>query len=98
MLLRRVHFTLKPHLPWRLRLSLRRMHAHPLRRSKRRAWPIDPAAPKRPDGWRSWPARKNSSVVQHLKDRFPDAYWHALHRQVAAFVRDWRNGLAKSFP
>ena len=33
-------------------------------------------------------------LLRFLQDRFPDAYWHALPHQVAAFVRNWRQGMA----
>jgi hypothetical protein len=32
-------------------------------------------------------------LLRFLQARFPDAYWHALPHQVAAFVRQWQQGI-----
>lgn len=63
MLLRRVYYALKPHLPWRLRIGVRRIVARRLRRRTADTWPIDPAASRPPAGWRGWPAGKRFAVV-----------------------------------
>lgn len=63
MLLRRVYYALKPHLPWRLRMGMRRVLARRLRRTTADIWPIDPAASKQPEGWPGWPAKKKFAVV-----------------------------------
>jgi hypothetical protein len=63
MLLRRVYYALKPHLPWRLRMGVRRMLARRLRRNTAGIWPIDPAASKQPEGWPGWPGGKKFAVV-----------------------------------
>lgn len=63
MLLRRIYYALKPHLPWRLRIGMRRMLARRLRNTSGRVWPIDPAAAKPPDGWPGWPDGKRFAVV-----------------------------------
>lgn len=63
MLLRRIYYALKPHLPWRLRIGLRRMLARRLRGASAHVWPIDPVAARQPDGWPGWPAGKKFAVV-----------------------------------
>lgn len=63
MLLRRIYYSLKPHLPWRLRMAMRRMLARRLRRSTADIWPIDTAASKQPEGWPGWPGGKKFAVV-----------------------------------
>lgn len=63
MLLRRTYYALKPHLPWRLRMGLRRFVARALRANRRTVWPIDPAAAMAPAGWPGWPDGKKFAVV-----------------------------------
>lgn len=63
MVLRRVYYSLKPHLPWGLRIGMRRMVARHLRRVTTDRWPIDPAASKQPEGWPGWPGGKKFAVV-----------------------------------
>jgi hypothetical protein len=63
MLLRRLYYSLKPHLPWSLRMAMRRMLARRLRRTTADIWPIDPAASKQPEGWPGWPGGKQFAVV-----------------------------------
>jgi hypothetical protein len=63
MLLRRLYYALKPHLPWRLRIGMRRVLARRLRRAHAGIWPIDPAASKPPEGWPGWPEGKKFAVV-----------------------------------
>ena len=63
MLLRRVYYALKPHLPWRLRIAMRRILARRLRRTTAGVWPIDPAASTPPEGWPGWPGGKKFAVV-----------------------------------
>jgi len=63
MLLRRVYYALKPHLPWRVRIGMRRVLARRLRRTTADIWPIDPAASGQPQGWPGWPTGKKFAVV-----------------------------------
>lgn len=63
MLIRRFYYTLKPYLPWRLRIALRRLLARRLRRTTGDIWPINPAAAARPAGWPGWPGGKKFAVV-----------------------------------
>lgn len=63
MLLRRVYYALKPHLPWRLRIGIRRIVARRLRRRTRAVWPIDPTTSSAPESWPGWPEGKAFAVV-----------------------------------
>jgi hypothetical protein len=63
MLLRRFYYTLKPYLPWRLRMGMRRLLARRLRRTTTDIWPINPAASRPPAGWPGWPGGKKFAVV-----------------------------------
>lgn len=63
MLLRRFYYTLKPYLPWRVRMGLRRLLARRLRRTTADIWPINPATSRPPPGWPGWPEGKKFAVV-----------------------------------
>ena len=63
MLRRRLYYTLKPYLPWRLRNAVRRVSAVWTRRRQRAIWPIDETAGYTPANWRGWPDSKSFSVV-----------------------------------
>ena len=59
----RFYYHLKPHLPWRLRIALRRMLAQRKRKSCRDIWPINEAAGRPPAGWSGWPDGKRFAFV-----------------------------------
>src|SRR5580692_6745947 len=63
MLLNRAYYLLKPFIPHRLRLTLRRMRAASLRASHAAVWPIDPQAGATPPGWPGWPEGKQFAFV-----------------------------------
>lgn len=63
MLLRRFYYTLKPYLPWNVRMGLRRLLARRLRRTTGDIWPINPAAATQPANWPGWPVGKKFAVV-----------------------------------
>jgi peptidoglycan/xylan/chitin deacetylase (PgdA/CDA1 family) len=63
MFLNRTYYFLKPIMPWRLRLALRRWRAKRRRRSFADVWPIDPKAAQTPPGWPGWPDGKRFAVV-----------------------------------
>jgi glycosyltransferase involved in cell wall biosynthesis/peptidoglycan/xylan/chitin deacetylase (PgdA/CDA1 family) len=63
MLINRTYYFLKPIMPWRLRLALRRWRASRRRRSFAGVWPIDPKAGQTPPGWPGWPDGKRFAVV-----------------------------------
>lgn len=55
MLLNRIYYLLKPLIPWRLRMALRRRRAAKRRATHAGVWPIDPKSAKVPEGWPGWP-------------------------------------------
>jgi glycosyltransferase involved in cell wall biosynthesis len=63
MLGNRLYYELKPYLPWRLRMSLRRMLARRKLRTCKDVWPIDETAARPPDGWPGWPDGKKFALV-----------------------------------
>src|SRR3954470_5544518 len=66
MLLRTAYYELKPVMPLRLRLALRRGRARWLRRRCADRWPINETASAVPDGWPGWPGgAKFAFVLTH---------------------------------
>jgi glycosyltransferase involved in cell wall biosynthesis len=63
MLRNRLYYSLKPFLPWSLRVALRRWRAHRRRRRYADTWPIDESAARPPEGWQGWPEGKQFAVV-----------------------------------
>jgi hypothetical protein len=63
MLKRRVYYQLKPHVPWLIRMTLRRWHAKLKRRSCGDIWPILDSAGRLPEGWGGWPQGKRFALV-----------------------------------
>lgn len=59
----RFYYRIKPFLPWRARLGLRKVHARISRRLNRDNWPIDEAAGKVPVGWPGWPENRQFALV-----------------------------------
>lgn len=57
------YYSLKPYLPWRLRMAMRGAMAQRLRRQTVSTWPIDPAAARPPAGWPGWPEGKRFAFV-----------------------------------
>ena len=63
MLRNRIYYRLKPFLPERLRMQMRRWHArHVLERSAGR-WPVLPGSERPPANWPGWPGGKKFAVV-----------------------------------
>jgi hypothetical protein len=60
---RDTYYLLKPAIPWRVRLALRRVHATRLKRRFSTSWPIDSAAGRPPEGWPGWPDGKQFAFV-----------------------------------
>jgi peptidoglycan/xylan/chitin deacetylase (PgdA/CDA1 family) len=63
MLLNRAYYFLKPIMPWRLRLALRRWRADRRRAAFAEVWPIDSKAARIPPGWPGWPDGKRFALV-----------------------------------
>jgi glycosyltransferase involved in cell wall biosynthesis/peptidoglycan/xylan/chitin deacetylase (PgdA/CDA1 family) len=63
MFVNRAYYFLKPVLPWRLRLVLRRWRANRRRRSFADVWPVDPKAGRTPPAWPGWPDGKRFALV-----------------------------------
>jgi len=59
----RLYYHLKPHLPWRWRMALRRVWARRRRESFKDVWPINEAAGQPPAGWAGWPEGKQFAFV-----------------------------------
>lgn len=66
MLKQRLYYTLKPYIPWGLRMGLRQASARRVRAAHRDVWPINPAAARKPDGWAGWPdGRQFAFLITH---------------------------------
>jgi glycosyltransferase involved in cell wall biosynthesis len=63
MLVNRAYYILKPIIPWRLRLALRRWRANRRRKQYAEVWPIDTKAARVPLGWPGWPEGKRFALV-----------------------------------
>jgi glycosyltransferase involved in cell wall biosynthesis len=63
MFVNRAYYFIKPVLPWRLRLVLRRWRANRRRRVFADLWPIDPRSGRTPPGWPGWPNGKRFAFV-----------------------------------
>jgi glycosyltransferase involved in cell wall biosynthesis len=63
MLLNKLYYLLKPTLPWRVRLRLRRWWASRMRKKFANQWPIDAKAGNTPPGWPGWPGGKRFALV-----------------------------------
>lgn len=66
MLSQRFYYGLKPYVPWRVRMALRRMSARRKRERVSQVWPIDESAALPPAGWPGWPdGKKFAFVITH---------------------------------
>ena len=63
MLVNRAYYFLKPIMPWRLRMALRRWRATRRRRIFADVWPIDSRAASVPPGWPGWPEGKRFALI-----------------------------------
>jgi len=59
----RIYYGVKPLLPMRLRLLMRRLHARSVRRRSADVWPICPSASGKPADWPGWPEGKQFALV-----------------------------------
>jgi glycosyltransferase involved in cell wall biosynthesis/peptidoglycan/xylan/chitin deacetylase (PgdA/CDA1 family) len=62
-MLNKIYYFIKPFMPWRVRLALRRRRAAARRAAYRDVWPIDQEAGKIPPGWPGWPEGKQFAFV-----------------------------------
>lgn len=62
MLSSRLYYRLKPYLPWRLRIGVRRIVARVQRRRSAHTWPINELA-WQPANWPGWPQGKRFALV-----------------------------------
>jgi hypothetical protein len=92
-LLNRVYYRVKPFIPRKLQIQLRRWAATYKRRLARGVWPIDPCAGEAPQGWRGWPQNKKFALV--LTHDVETKIGHEKVREVMAL--DKKMGFRSSF-
>jgi glycosyltransferase involved in cell wall biosynthesis len=63
MLKNEAYYFVKPIIPFRLRMTLRRWWANRMRRTYAGQWPIDAKAGAKPAGWPGWPDGKRFAVI-----------------------------------
>jgi glycosyltransferase involved in cell wall biosynthesis len=63
MLKNRIYYEVKPFVPWRVRMGLRRLFARRTLQAYKDIWPINKAAAEPPDGWPGWPGGKKFALV-----------------------------------
>jgi glycosyltransferase involved in cell wall biosynthesis len=59
----RLYYRLKPYLPWRVRIGMRRVVARVQRRRSANTWPINELAGRKPSAWPGWPEGKKFAFV-----------------------------------
>lgn len=66
-----LYYLLKPLVPWKLRIWLRRLLARRIRRESGGCWPMQNSAAKIPEGWQRWPnGKKFAFVMTHDVESF----------------------------
>ena len=69
MILLDLFYSIKPLIPRRIQIFLRRVRAAHKKKRYKDIWPICHAAAKKPDGWNGWPDQKRFSLLlQHDVD------------------------------
>jgi len=63
MLARRIYYTMKPVVPWSIRIALRRWRACQIRKKFKHVWPISDSAGKPPLDWAGWPNGKKFAFI-----------------------------------
>ncbi len=58
-----LYYNLKPYLPWRLRVAMRRMIGQRRLHASKHVWPVNETAGIAPDGWTGWPGGKKFAIV-----------------------------------
>jgi peptidoglycan/xylan/chitin deacetylase (PgdA/CDA1 family) len=59
----KIYYKLKPFIPRRLQIEIRRQIILPKRAKYSHIWPIDESAGKPPEGWKGWPDGKKFALV-----------------------------------
>ncbi len=62
-MIRSLYYTLKPYLPWRLRVAIRRSVATRIRNASGEVWPIQQSSACMPGNWPGWPDGKGFAFV-----------------------------------
>ena len=57
------YYRIKPFIPRRIQISLRRRMASYKRKRKMDIWPISPGAAKAPEDWTGWPEKKRFALI-----------------------------------
>jgi hypothetical protein len=63
MPVRRIYYTVKPYVHWRMRLAFRQWLARRALRRAEGSWPVLESAGGRPEGWPGWPEGKQFAFV-----------------------------------
>ena len=63
MVTNRIYYTLRPYIPRRLRVALRRIHISARLKSSKVGWPINPKAASQPKNWSGWPGGKRFAFI-----------------------------------
>lgn len=90
---RDAYYRIKPILPRRLQIELRRVFARRLRERCRAVWPIYDPAGRPPPGWAGWPGGRRFALV--LTHDVETARGHDRCRRLAAM--EARRGMRSSF-
>ena len=75
----RIYYRVKPYLPWRVRMGVRRMIARRKREAFKNIWPINEAAGHQPESWRGWPDGKKFALVLTHDVEGPDGLAKCRH-------------------
>ena len=59
----RLYYILKPFIPRKLQLFLRRLQGKKLLKKHKNVWPILPGSEKKPENWIGWPDGKDFAIV-----------------------------------
>lgn len=62
-LARKIYYNLKPFIPKRTLLYLRRKYVARIQKACAKTWPIDESAGKPPEGWKGWPGKKKFALI-----------------------------------
>jgi glycosyltransferase involved in cell wall biosynthesis len=81
----RIYYNVRPLLPRKFQIALRRIVASRKLLTSRDVWPVDPASGATPDGWPGWPDDKRFALV--LTHDVETANGHAKCLDLAALER-----------